>query len=242
MGDSEGEPGAPEPAEHLAPDIRAALDAFAECASGIMDFTLCGLCDGASAALMYAPLDPRVRRLVLLNPWVSDQGVAARTAWRHYYLSRLADPELWRKGASGRFAVRASLRGLSDRVARGAVPSGPQSAEAFAASETGLRIDRGMTEALVAFDGRILLVLSSRDLTAGRYAGFGALARAVAHGPGGPDRYAGDRSYILTPRPARCARGRYGAMATLARSTSDVGGSCRPIPFVITSRPPSVSG
>jgi uncharacterized protein len=170
MGDSEGESGAPEPAEHLAPDIRAALDVFAECTPGIVDFTLCGLCDGASAALMYAPLDPRVTRLVLLNPWVSNQGGAARTAWRHYYLSRLTDPELWRKLASGRFAMRASLHGLSDRVARGAAPSGPQSAEAVAANEASLRIDRGMTEALDAFAGRILLVLSSRDLTADRYA------------------------------------------------------------------------
>jgi uncharacterized protein len=56
MGDSQGDPGAPEPAEHLAPDIRAALDSFAKYTPGVVDFTSCGLCDGASAALMYAPL------------------------------------------------------------------------------------------------------------------------------------------------------------------------------------------
>src|SRR5438309_7262826 len=38
MGDSDGEPGLPEPAEHLVPDIRAALDTFAEYTVGVTEF------------------------------------------------------------------------------------------------------------------------------------------------------------------------------------------------------------
>jgi hypothetical protein len=64
---------------------------------------LWGLCDGASAAAMYAPGDARVAGLALLNPWVRTEGGAAKATLKHYYRSRLLDPGLWKKIASGRF-------------------------------------------------------------------------------------------------------------------------------------------
>src|SRR5262252_1674005 len=171
MGDSDGDPGLPEPAEHLAPDLRAALDAFAAHASGVTEFVLCGLCDGASAALMYAPGDPRVRGLILLNPWISRTEAAARATLRHYYGSRLRDPELWSKIASGRFDPLGSARSLLAiaRAARGGGHGAAGEEPEDPAIEAGSRIDRAMKQGLDEFTGRVLLVLSGRDLTAARY-------------------------------------------------------------------------
>jgi exosortase A-associated hydrolase 1 len=54
MGDSDGEE---RDFESIREDIRAALDAFTEAVPGMRDIVLWGLCDGASAAAMYAPDD-----------------------------------------------------------------------------------------------------------------------------------------------------------------------------------------
>lgn len=172
MGDSEGESGEPEPAEHLEPDIRASLDAFAEQAPGVREFTLCGLCDGASAALMYAPLDPRVRRLVLLNPWLSSPQGAARSMLRHYYLDRLREPEFWRKLAAGRLDIAGALHSLRSNVlaARRMQPAEIAAAAPDPVAEAGARVSQRMARALDEFEGHILLVLSGRDLTARQYA------------------------------------------------------------------------
>ena len=67
MGDSEG---AERAFGDVQDDIAAAIDAFMAAAPGVREIVLWGLCDGASAAMMYAPLDARVSGVVLLNPWI----------------------------------------------------------------------------------------------------------------------------------------------------------------------------
>jgi exosortase A-associated hydrolase 1 len=170
MGDSDGEPGFPEPAEHLAPDLRAALDAFAA-HTGIGEFVLCGLCDGASAALMYAAGDPRVSGLILLNPWIGSAEAAARATLRHYYFRRLFAPELWRKASAGRLDLRRAAQALvaTIRTARNRMDDGGEAQGTDPSVAAGRRIDRAMADGLDKFAGPILLVLSGRDLTAARY-------------------------------------------------------------------------
>src|SRR5690625_2926143 len=70
MGDSEGDS---RTFEHIAADIRAALDIFLKAAPGLREVVIWGLCDAASAACFYAPSDLRVTGLVLLNPWVRTE-------------------------------------------------------------------------------------------------------------------------------------------------------------------------
>jgi uncharacterized protein len=187
MGDSDGVPGAPEPAEHLALDICSALDAFAARVAGVTEFVLCGLCDGASAALIYGPADSRVRGLVLLNPWVSSPESAARALLRHYYWRRLRDRELWRKIAAGSFDIRRFAHSLlaTFRAARGVKHGASSAAPADPVAEAGTRIDRAMAQALEIFTGRILLVLGGRDRTAAQYSDVVARSprwRALLHG------------------------------------------------------------
>jgi uncharacterized protein len=110
MGDSEG---AMRTFEDVDADIRCAIDAFQRSCPQVKAVALWGLCDGASAALMYAPSDSRVRGLVLANPWVrSEQSHAAATV-KHYYGGRLRSAAFWRKLATGQVNVLAAVRGVA---------------------------------------------------------------------------------------------------------------------------------
>lgn len=178
MGDSEGEVGSPEASEHTGPDLRAAVDHFFAAVPGLQDVVLCGLCDGASAAMMYAATDPRVSGMVLLNPWVGSVRADARAHLKHYYLQRLLSGEFWRNLLRGRFAAGASVRSLLSNVGlslgRNGAAARPRAAADdepldAAAIEAGERIDRRMEEGLAAFRGNVLLVLSGKDMTASQY-------------------------------------------------------------------------
>lgn len=157
MGDSDGHA---RTFTELGEDIRAALDAFAAAMPGLHDIVLWGLCDGASAALLHHAErpDPRVRGLVLLNPWVRSTQTLARAHVKHYYRQRLLEPEFWRKLLSGRIAWSA-LSGLWRNLA-----TAMRGSRAAAAAVEDFRIT--MARAWHAFPGPILLVLSGRDLTA----------------------------------------------------------------------------
>lgn len=162
MGDSEGAPRAFDSAEA---DIRAAMDAFFTAVPELERVTLWGLCDGATASSLYAPADPRVHGLALLNPWVRTEEGAARATIRHYYGQRLLDPALWKKIAGGRFDYRgaaASFLSLASR-AFGAKPQSRQEAASLP--------DR-MLAALRRFEGEVLVMLSGADLTAQEFAGL----------------------------------------------------------------------
>jgi exosortase A-associated hydrolase 1 len=160
MGDSEGEL---QDFENVNEDLRAAVDRFFAEVPGLTEVVLWGLCDGASAASMYAPQDARVAGLVLLNPWVRTEEGAARATLRHYYKDRLFDARLWKKIGSGQFDVKGSVRSLYENVGK-----------AFAAKpapEAGARapdapLPERMQGALTRFTGRVLVVLSGADLTA----------------------------------------------------------------------------
>ena len=129
---------------------------------------LWGLCDGASAAAMYAGSDTRVAGLILLNPWVRTEEGLAKATLKHYYRERLLSPDLWKKIASGRFGLRDSLSSLLGQVRRAMQPSAPPQAVAGAAC--GPTLPERMHAGLVRFPGRVLVVLSGADLTAREFA------------------------------------------------------------------------
>ena len=98
MGDSEGEPRA---FDAVGPDIRAALDALAEACPECTRLAVWGLCDAASAALMFATRDPRVAGIAACNPWARSEATLAAATVKHYYTARLLQPEFWRKLSLG---------------------------------------------------------------------------------------------------------------------------------------------
>lgn len=158
MGDSTG---AQRDFEGVEADISAAVDAFFERIPSLRKVVLWGLCDGASAACFFAPTDPRVAGLMLLNPWVKTAQGEARTYLRHYYLRRLLDVSFWKKLLSGRVAVGQSVGGVigAARTATGAATAMSQSLP-----------DR-MAAALRAAGKPALVILSGRDYVAREFEG-----------------------------------------------------------------------
>ena len=159
MGDS---PGATPSFEALHNDIEAAVDALVAYEPSLQGVLLFGLCDGASAALMYigSRRDPRVVGLCLLNPWVRSVESQARAQVRHYYLDRLRQPAFWRKLLSGRLALRAGLE-LVATLRRAAKPG-----HLDAQSGADATFQDRMFEGLNRFDRPVLLGLSADDHTA----------------------------------------------------------------------------
>jgi uncharacterized protein len=155
MGDSDGDE---RDFETIQDDIRAALDAFVDAVPGVRDVVLWGLCDGASAAAMYAPDDARVRGLVLLNPWVRTDDGVARTTLKHHYRDRLRDPAFWRKLAHGKFDYAGSLASML-KLVRTAF------AGRTAADDAQASLPERMRQGLHAFGGHTLLVIGGADLT-----------------------------------------------------------------------------
>lgn len=174
MGDSEGDP---RDFSDVGPDLRAAIDIFFAEVPGTREVVLWGLCDAASAAMFYAHQDARVSGMVLLNPWARTEEGAARAYLRHYYLSRLFDPGLWRKIAAGRFDLAAALRsfrGLLGKAA-GGMPAPSQPAQAASAASPAL--PQRMLEGYARFRGHTLFITSGADLTAREF-------EALASSPG----------------------------------------------------------
>lgn len=171
MGDSEG---TARTFEETSGDIAAAIGALRKASSSIVRVVLWGLCDGASAALMYVA-DSRVHAgdsrdrsencgatvsgLVLVNPWVRSEATFAKTQIRHYYLRRLFERTFWSKLLQGQVRIGASLGDLR-RVARTAADARAD------APVDGTAFQERMLAGFAAFHGPVLLLMSDRDLTA----------------------------------------------------------------------------
>ena len=172
MGDSEG---TARPFEDIGADLRAAIDTFMAQVPALREVVLWGLCDGASAAALYARHDRRVSGLALLNPWVRTEAGAATATIKHYYRARLFDKAFWHKLASGKFDAGAAVRSAFG-LARSAIAAAP------AASALPDQVYQG----LAGFDGKLLVMLSGADLTAQEFADAStatdAWRRLMAHG------------------------------------------------------------
>lgn len=147
--------------ESVDADMRAAVDVFHSLVPGLSGVVLWGLCDGATAATFYASRDPRVRALMLLNPWVKTAAGQARTYLKHYYLKRLWSREFWLKLLKGGVALRRSLSEVQDAVSK--VRSGKR--KQYKPGEAGPLPDRfrqGLARAAVPWK----VVLSGRDYVA----------------------------------------------------------------------------
>jgi exosortase A-associated hydrolase 1 len=166
MGDSTGTPRGFDDASE---DIGCAIDAARQDVPGLQRFVLWGLCDGASAALLYlaGSGDERVGGLCLLNPWVRSEVGEARTRVKHYYLQRVQQKEFWLKLLSGK--VAASAAGEFASSARRAIES-PDEQNSAGLSDAPYQ--RRMAAGWEGFAGRTLLILSGNDFTAKEFIEF----------------------------------------------------------------------
>lgn len=122
MGDSGGEA---RNFEGVDADIGAAISALLAARPGLRGVVLHGLCDAASAALMYcdAHADARVLGLALQNPWFRSEQGQAQAVLSHYYGRRLRSPEFWLKLLKGGVGLRALQDWRRNRRAARAAPA-----------------------------------------------------------------------------------------------------------------------
>jgi uncharacterized protein len=156
IGDSDG---APRSFENLDDDVRAGLDALHAEVPALQGSVIFGLCDAASAALMYCRRDPRLAGLMLANPWVHSEAGAAKAYVKHYYGRRLLQRGFWRKVISGEFDAAGSLRDLFAKLST--------SARGSSAPRGSFR--ERMIEGFATFAGPVLVQVSGRDLTAAEF-------------------------------------------------------------------------
>ncbi|HEV2221020.1 MAG TPA: hydrolase 1, exosortase A system-associated, partial [Casimicrobiaceae bacterium] len=147
--------------ENVTDDIAAAVAAFRRACPAVERVVLWGLCDAASAALIYveATRNAPVAGLVLANAWVRSEATQAKTRIKHYYARRLLERDFWARLLRGQVHVGHAVAGVarSARSARRAAVTPRGSAVAFQ--------DR-MASGLSTFAGPVLLLMSGRDLTA----------------------------------------------------------------------------
>lgn len=160
IGDSEGDGRS---FTALDQDINAAIDTMLEQLPHVREVVLLGLCDAASAILLYCRKDARVRGLVLMNPWVRTAESEAQSYMRHYYVQRLFQKSFWRKVMSGELAVMKAARDFRDSLIVALRPASKSADDGR--GETPDFIG-SMLAGAVSFPGQILLLISGRDLTA----------------------------------------------------------------------------
>ena len=145
-------------------DITAAITALRQAVPAVQRVALWGLCDGASAALLYhdAHPDAALAGLCLLNPWVRSAQTQAAAQVKHYYAKRLTEAAFWRKLLTGKVGLgrlaelAASLRAMCSGQPRAAAGSPARP----------LGFQQRMARAWQRADCPLLLVLSGKDLTA----------------------------------------------------------------------------
>jgi uncharacterized protein len=159
MGDSGGKK---RDFEHMTGEVSAAIAELKSRVLGVQRIVLLGLCDGASAALLYLDEtdDERVSGLCLLNPWVRSEPSLARTHLKHYYVHRLSERAFWVKLVRGGVGLKA-WRELMTNVRN--LRSNQDHEQ--------LSFQRRMARGWANFAGDILLVLSGRDITAQEFLG-----------------------------------------------------------------------
>lgn len=164
MGDSNG---AERNFEAVSDDIDAAMAALRQAVPGLQQVALWGLCDGASAALLYLQDRPQaeVAGLCLLNPWVRSAQTQASTRVKHYYTGRLMEKAFWSKLLRGQVNVgRLSELAANLRTMLRRRP--PSTAAAAAAAAAALSFHQRMAQSWQRHDMPLMLVLSGRDLIA----------------------------------------------------------------------------
>ncbi|MCU6434153.1 hydrolase 1, exosortase A system-associated [Undibacterium sp. Jales W-56] len=165
MGDSEGEV---RDFLTIHDDIRAAIDYFCMSNPHLSEIVLWGLCDGASAAVLYAARDRRVKGMILINPWVRTEAGNAKAYLKHYYKDRLIDPQVWEKILHGQFNYRTAVNSLLNQL--------KQVLKIRAASKGSKERDHQpdlpgqILAGMQQFKGKSLFILSENDLTAREFA------------------------------------------------------------------------
>lgn len=163
MGDSSGDaPGF----DAIDADIAAAIAALQAARPEVERVALWGLCDGASAALLYVRRngDTRVAGYAFANPWMHTEQAEAHAIVHTYYRQRLLERAFWRKLLAGEINPLRKLREMLEHWR-----------EAKAGADVGATAG-DMLAALHTLQLPMLLLICQRDATAQEFLAQLALA------------------------------------------------------------------
>ncbi|MDX1538475.1 hydrolase 1, exosortase A system-associated [Arsukibacterium sp.] len=168
MGDSDGEL-QPFYANNQA--IKQAIDTLIEQHPAIKQVVIWGLCDAASAALLYNYQQPdsRVAGLVLLNPWVRQQHSHAQVMLKHYYWQRLSSKAFWQKLLGGGLNPLQSFKDLLQTYRTSKTKQSKDAAAKQQAIKEQTTADNYVQQMLAgwqSFTGKTLVITSGNDHTA----------------------------------------------------------------------------
>jgi len=176
-GDCEGEMGT---LDDTSEDIASAVDAFMSNMPGLEGIALWGLCGGAADSILYAPKDPRVIGIAMVNPWYYDARVQGLATVRRYGSAGFVKLSRWLRAASS--SIRGDA-GTANTLANQTESSGtsphddadganspevsvPRANAAIDAAYASYRVPdlaRRMANNLEEFKGGVLLILSGQD-------------------------------------------------------------------------------
>ncbi|MBS1188687.1 MAG: hydrolase 1, exosortase system-associated [Rhodocyclaceae bacterium] len=201
MGDSSGEMRG---FEAVGEDIGGAVAALHGACPEATRTVLWGLCDGASAALLYWDecRDPRIDGLVLVNPWIRSEATQARTQVKHYYGQRLLQREFWLKLLRGNVALGDSLLELGHKIGLSVARAAPSGQLSYHAR---------MARAWRDFPGQLLLILSGQDYVAKEFLEY---ARSDAAWSGFLDRPGAERIDLAAADHTFSAKGQQEGLET----------------------------
>lgn len=164
IGDSDGETSF----EYLGPDIASAVNKLCIEVPEVSEIVLWGLCDAASASMMYASSDPRIKGLILLNPWVRDDKSLAKAYMKHYYVAQFFSRDFWYRIMAGKVNIVRSLKSLVLNMLAATKPARNPLPPIIDNHAHVTFIDR-MKQGLGNFKGRVLFLISGEDLTAAEF-------------------------------------------------------------------------
>lgn len=151
-------------------DISVAIDQFVAEIPELDEIVLWGECDASTAIIFYAYRDPRVKGVVLLNPWVRTETGNAKTILRFYYLERIMQPSFWKKLFSGRFNPVTSIKSAINLIRKARASTSEPTIEHTDGLTEAIPRSLPLTESLLLgmsrFEGPVMLVLSGRDFIA----------------------------------------------------------------------------
>lgn len=144
-------------------DIDAAIKTFQLRHSDITDLALWGLCDAASAILLYLsekPEQAKIKRIFLVNPWVRQAQTQAKAYLRGYYIKRFLSKNFWQKLLTGKIKTKSTFSDIQKFHQQSQTSNNINKQDNFVTD---------MLRGLNQFSGTCDILLSGNDLTADEF-------------------------------------------------------------------------
>lgn len=154
-------------------DIELAVDYFFRHVQSIQEIVIWGLCSGATRAIHYANKDPRVRGVVLINPYVDWKARDSLVNMKDHYWRKLTTLDSYKRIIRGDLSLVKAGRNLASKIA-GAIhkhkPDAiPNEKKTYDQMPVKLSSHSQHENSLLNFKGKVLVILAGEDHIGARF-------------------------------------------------------------------------